>query len=207
MLKKACDSVTKLLIEAMGKGELRPGDKLPSAQALAKRGGTSVLSAREAVQNLATIGIVEIIHGRGMFLTKGAPVLEELLETRRVLESYNALMAAQNSSPKDLQAIEGLLHEMDGHLKVGDIEAFSEKDVEFHFSLAKASGNRILLKTLKNIRNLICYQITTIMRLPNNMQRSAKRHWEIFGAIRKREPERARSSMWTHITEVMDLWK
>lgn len=207
MITKACDIVTKNLIVAIIKGELKPGDKLPSAQALAKLCGTSVLSAREAVQGLANIGIIEITHGRGMFLTDGAPVIRELLEARRVLESHNAMMASQEASQENLQAMEALLKEMDLNLRHRDIESYSEKDVEFHFAIGKASGNRILFKTLMNIRNLLCYQLFTINRLPNIVQRSTIRHREIFNAIRNRDPELARSSMWKHMTETIDSWK
>lgn len=207
MMIKASDAVIKYLIEAIAKGELQPGDKLPSAETQAKLCGTSVLSAREAVQSLAAIGIIEISHGRGMFLTRGAPVIEELLEARRVLESHNAMMSAQNLTTNDLQALEALLKGMDENLKEGDIESFSEKDIEFHYSIGKASGNRILFKTLNNIRNLLHYQMVTINRLPNIIQRSSKRHRDIFKAIRKKDPELARSLMWKHITEIIESWK
>ena len=207
MMMKACDFVIKHLLEEIARGKIAPGDKLQSADSMAKLCGTSVLSAREAMQSLANIGIIEIIHGRGVFLTNGAPVIEELLEARRVLESHNAMMAAQNISEEELQALETLLHGMDENLKAGDTESFSEKDVEFHYSIGKAAGNRILFKTLNNIRNLLYYQLFTINRLPNIIERSSQCHWEIFKAIRQRDPETARSRMWNHITETIESWK
>ena len=68
---KSSDVIIKVLLDLIMKGEIRPGDKVPSAENLAKNTGTSVISAREAVQNLAGIGLVEIMHGRGIFLTEG----------------------------------------------------------------------------------------------------------------------------------------
>ncbi len=206
-MMKACDIVIKHLLEEIVRGKIAPGDKLQSADSMAKFCGTSVLSAREAMQSLANIGIIEIIHGRGVFLTNGAPVIEELLEARRVLESHNAMMAAQNINGEELQALETLLHGMDENLKAGDTESFSEKDIEFHYSIGKAAGNRILFKTLINIRTLLYYQLFTINRLPNIIERSMQCHWEIFKAIRHRDPETARSRMWNHITETIESWK
>ncbi len=207
MMLRASDIVIKNLLDAIVKGDLRPGDKLPSTENLARQIGTSVLSAREALQSLANIGILEISHGRGIFLTEGAPVIEELLEARKVLESYNAMMAAQTIRPEQLQEIEALLKEMDLSVRAGDIEAFSEKDFEFHYAIGKASGNRILFKTLMNIRNLLHYQLFTVNRLPNIIERSCAHHWEIFDAIQKKDPESARARMWQHITETIDSWK
>ncbi len=206
-MMKACDIVIKHLLEEIGRGKIEPGDKLQSAESTAKLCGTSVLSAREAMQSLANIGIIEIIHGRGVFLTNGAPVIEELLEARRVLESHNAMMAARNISPEELQTLETLIQGMAENLKAGDTEAFSEKDFEFHYSIGKAAGNRILFKTLNNIRNLLYYQLFTINRLPKIIERSMQRHREIFEAIRQRDPETARSRMWNHITETIESWK
>lgn len=207
MITKASDIVVKNLLEAITKGELKPGGKVPTTQTLAQQSGTSVVSAREAVQGLATIGVLDICHGRGIFLTDGAPVMEELLEARRVLESHHAMMAAQSGSVEFIYGLEDILDAMDEVAEAGDIEGFSQKDIEFHFAIGKASGNRILFKTLMNIRNLLRYQLFTINRFPNIIQRSNGRHWEIFEAIRKRDPEKARSCMWDHMTETIDAWK
>jgi GntR family transcriptional regulator, transcriptional repressor for pyruvate dehydrogenase complex len=207
MVIKAGDIVIKNLIDSIIKGELKPGDKLPSLEHLAKNSGTSVLSAREAVQNLETIGILDILHGKGIFLTEGAPVIEELLEARRTLESYFAMMAAQNGDPELIRELDSLMADMDNSLAIGDIEAYSEKDIDFHYAIAKASGNRILFKTLINIRNLLRYQLFTINRLPGIIAKSTERHREVSNAIKKKEPERARTWMWQHITETIEIWK
>src|SRR5271157_3954976 len=119
---RSSDAVIKRLLELMMRGEIAPGDKLPSTENLAKTMGTSVISAREAVKNLEVIGIVEISHGRGIFLTKGAPVIEELLETRRVIESYSAVAAARNKDVEVLAQIEHLLNKMDRLMAEGDID-------------------------------------------------------------------------------------
>jgi GntR family transcriptional regulator, transcriptional repressor for pyruvate dehydrogenase complex len=204
---KSSDAVIKVLLDLIMKGEIKPGDKLPSAENIAKSTGTSVITAREAVQNLAAIGLVEIMHGRGIFLTEGAPVIEELLEARKVIESSTVVMATRNLDSAGLDAIERLLDRMDVSLAAGNTELFSELDYEFHFFLAKASGNRILLKTLENIKELLRYQQSTINRLPYIVHTSALRHREIFTALKNGNAELAGSIMDSHISEVIDAWK
>jgi GntR family transcriptional repressor for pyruvate dehydrogenase complex len=204
---KSSDAVIKVLLDLIMKGEIKPGDKLPSAENLAKNTGTSVITAREAVQNLAAIGLVEIMHGRGIFLTEGAPVIEELLEARKVIESSTVVMATRNLDAAGLDAIERLLDRMEASLAAGNTELFSELDYEFHFFLAKASGNRILLKTLENIKELLRYQQATINRLPYIVHTSALRHREIFTALKSGNAELAGSIMDSHISEVIDAWK
>jgi GntR family transcriptional regulator, transcriptional repressor for pyruvate dehydrogenase complex len=206
-MMKTGDFIIKNLIDALVKEELGPGDKLPSMENLAKMSETSILSVREAVQNLATLGILEISHGRGVFVTDGAPVIEELLDARRTLESYFAMMAAQHCNAEMLQDLELLLQDMDRSLSENDIATYSEKDFDFHYSIAKAARNRILFKTLSNIRNLLQYQLYTVNRIPTIMERSTLRHREIFKAIQKKDQEQARALMWQHITEIIETWK
>ncbi len=204
---KSSDAVIKVLLDLIMKGEIKPGDKLPSAENIAKSTGTSVITAREAVQNLAAIGLVEIMHGRGIFLTEGAPVIDELLEARKVIESSTVVMATRNLDSAGLDAIARLLDRMEASLAAGNTELFSELDYEFHFFLAKASGNRILLKTLENIKELLRYQQSTINRLPYIVHTSALRHREIFTALKNGNAELAGSIMDSHISEVIDAWK
>jgi len=207
MVIKAGDIIIKNLIDSIVKEELRPRDKLPSLENLAKESGTSVLSVREAVQSLSNLGILQICHGRGVFVTDGAPIIEDLLDARRTLESFFAMMAAQNRSSEMLLELESLLKDMDKSLADGDIESYSGKDIELHYAIAKAARNRILFKTLSNIRNLLQYQLFIVNRVPHIIERSTIRHWEVFKAIQKKEPERARTWMWQHLTETIETWK
>ncbi len=204
---RSSDAVIKFLLDLIMKGEVKPGDKLPSTENLAKKIGTSVISAREAVQNLSAVGLVEISHGRGIFMTEGAPVIEELLEARKIIESRNAMMAAQYIDADGLKKIEDLLAEMDKDIERGDIDSFSEMDYEFHLSIGKAAGNRILLKVLENIKDLLRYQQSRINSLPNIIRSSSLRHREILGAIQKGDPDLAAQVMTKHITEVIEAWK
>jgi GntR family transcriptional regulator, transcriptional repressor for pyruvate dehydrogenase complex len=206
-LVRSSDVVIKGLLDLIVKGSIKPGDRLPSTENIARLTGTSVLTAREAVRSLATIGLVEISHGRGMFLTEGPPVIEELLEARKVIESYSATMAARNISSDELNTIENLLGRMEKAIREGDIDAFSEMDYEFHLSIAKSAGNRILYKTLDNIKDLLRYQQSTINKLPDILHSSSLRHREIFEAIRRKDSAAAGLIMTSHITEVIDSWK
>jgi len=199
--------VIKFLLDLIMKDEVKPGDKLPSTENLAQKIGTSVISAREAVQSLSAVGLVEISHGRGIFMTEGGPVIEELLEARKIIESRNAMMAAQRIGPAGLKKIEDLLAEMDEDIERDDVDSFSEMDYEFHLSIGKAAGNRILLKVLENIKDLLRYQQSTINSLPDIIRSSSVRHREILDAIRAGNSNLAANFMTKHITEVIEAWK
>ncbi|MCX6260612.1 MAG: FCD domain-containing protein [Bacteroidia bacterium] len=207
MIIKPSDIVIRNLLDMIVSGTVKPGDKIPSTERIAKNTGTSVISAREAIQNLATIGIVEIQHGRGIFISNGGPVIKELLEARKVIESYNASMAAQHITDVRLKELEALLNLMDEDFKRMDIESYSRRDYEFHILIGKASENRILLKTLENIRGLVNYQLLAINKVPGNMEKSSALHWELFRAIANKNSKHASSIMDQHIDHAINAWK
>jgi GntR family transcriptional repressor for pyruvate dehydrogenase complex len=140
-------------------------------------------------------------------MTEGAPVIEELLEARKIIESHNAMMAAENIDPEGLKDIEDLLTEMDKDIERGDIDSFSEVDYQFHLSIGRAAGNRILLKALENIKDLLRYQQSTINNLLDIIRSSSVRHREILDALRTGDPNLAAQVMTKHITEVIESWK
>jgi GntR family transcriptional repressor for pyruvate dehydrogenase complex len=120
MVVKTPDVIVKHLVNAIGRGELGPGDRLPTLGQLASATSTSVLSVREAISSLAAIGLVEVRHGKGVFLTRGAPIVEDLLEARRALESAFALRAAEGRSGDLVRRLDVLVEEMDRHCRGGD---------------------------------------------------------------------------------------
>jgi GntR family transcriptional regulator len=59
---------------AIDRGELRPGDRLPSESVLTQHYGVARMTARQAIQELRTEGRVVAEHGRGVFVRLPAPV-------------------------------------------------------------------------------------------------------------------------------------
>lgn len=59
---------------AIDRGELRPGDRLPSEAELTKHYSVARMTARQAIQELRSEGRVVAEHGRGVFVRLPAPV-------------------------------------------------------------------------------------------------------------------------------------
>lgn len=208
MNNKSSNVVISHVLDLIVKGKIPSGGKIPSAENLANITGISIISAREAVQSLASIGLVKINHGRGIFLTEGLPIIEDLLVARMVIESATVMMATKKVRPVDHEKIENLLNSMENCALNNDIESFSDLDNEFHLIISKLAGNRILSKTLENIKGLLHYQQSLMnRRSPTVIQRSLKRHREIYKAMKKGKADTARSKMTMHIKEVMESWR
>ena len=204
---KRSEIITKNLLNSIARGTIKPGDKLPPIENLAKTFGTSVISVREALQALDIIGLAEIHQGKGVFITEGGSIILELLEARKIFEVHNSMMAAQNISDLELENIKDILEMMNEDLENGDADSFSERDYKFHLLIAKASRNRILFKVLENIRSLLQYQQLTINRCPGILVNSNYRHRDIFNAIKKGDSDLSGDIMAQHINDIIDSWK
>jgi DNA-binding FadR family transcriptional regulator len=149
-------------------GQMQPGASLPSEGELSARFGVSRVTVREAVKMLAGRGLLELARGRravvsepdssslGEFMSwivKHDPKgVFDLIEIRQSLEVLSAGLAARRAARLSINAVEANLigmREVAAAGKAGsggvDEVAFHRFDVNFHESLAVASGNRILV--------------------------------------------------------------
>ena len=212
-------SLVKEIQHRISTQEFCPGDKLPPQDQLASMFGVSRTALREALKQLALMGLVEMKHGKGTFIgaSTASQLLEslsplllmdkettfELLEARLFIESALASLAAKKASPEDIGELGALVQGMRRDLGDGDIQAFSKKDLEFHLSIGNASKNRVLTKILQTIRDMLHQFITEALVLIPGMARSALNyHGRILEAIEKHDAESAEKHMRDHILHI-----
>ena len=201
-------------------GKLKPGDKLPAEQMLAKEFGTSRPSVREALSALEILGITESRGGKGNFIkdTLGSPIFEqefmeleeeespfELLEARKALEIEIASLAAKKASQEDINSIDESLRNMEKAL--GNIPKMMEFDREFHINIAKAAHNNLLFSMMTYLSNLLKEKLWVNMKektwnLPGYPQKYLKEHNEIFNAIKNKDSKNARKQVNHHLAGV-----
>jgi len=73
--------IAAALRSAIQRGKLGPGDKLPSESELVEHFGVARMTARQAIQDLRSEGLVVSEHGRGVFV-RSAPVVRRLASER-----------------------------------------------------------------------------------------------------------------------------
>src|SRR5947209_15661332 len=82
--RKLSETVAEQLIEAFR--ELPPGTKVPSERELTKDLGVGRSTVREALNGLAMLGVVEIRHGQGVFVTDQPVAVGEPVAITAALE-------------------------------------------------------------------------------------------------------------------------
>src|SRR5579875_1641754 len=136
---------------------LRPGDRLLSEREMAERLGVSRTSVRQALTALEVMGLVEIRHGDGVFLTHPPEVvlpplataladeheqLPAVMEVRQAIEAQTARLAARRRTAEDLETLEGALDRMARAIEAGEDPA--DADSDFHDGIVAAARNPLL---------------------------------------------------------------
>jgi GntR family transcriptional repressor for pyruvate dehydrogenase complex len=204
-------------------GTLKKGDKLPAERDLAEELQVSRTSVREALRALDVIGLVEIRQGAGNYikesfgnslfepmsmmfmLEKGTP--HEILEFRKVLEVEAAVLAAARINDEEVEALGMLLEKM----KSCDNEDSNiVLDKEFHFTIAKASKNLLIINILQVISQLIDEFIKDsrkkILRYEDNGVRLTIQHEMLYRSLKNRDINGAYSAINGHFKLIEDCF-
>ena len=137
-------SVKKLLLDRIMSGYYKPGERIIELQ-LSKELGTSQSPVREALRDLAAIGIVTIHSRRGARVR--LPTRKELSDISVVRSEFDSLAPTQAGTPADVPVLGQLREayaEMQRHHAAGDHVALTQADAQFHRLIVTASTNQAI---------------------------------------------------------------
>ncbi|MET7698398.1 GntR family transcriptional regulator [Streptomyces sp. NPDC005485] len=147
---------------ALVTGELAPGE-VYSAPVLAERFGVSATPVREAMQQLALEGAVEVAPNRGFrIVERGARELAELAEIRALIEVPVMLRLARTVSAACWAELRPLAEATVRAASSGCRATYAESDRAFHRALLALGGN------------------TQLVRMADDLHRRAQ--WPLVGA-------------------------
>jgi GntR family transcriptional repressor for pyruvate dehydrogenase complex len=211
------DQILRLIQE----GQLRPGDQMPSEAEMTRMLNVGRSSVREGLRGLSILGVIETSSGRAttVSLTAKSPLdhirnsamdklrvhtLLDLLEVRESLEGQAAYLAAERAGKSDLMAIRSAANQV--AKDVSRRKVYFQSNAAFHLSIARASQNRILEKSISlligQVRDLRVKMMKALEDMP---ERDVAEHAAILEAIAAREPAAARRAMMNHIRSFVAL--
>ncbi|WP_460112537.1 GntR family transcriptional regulator [Streptomyces platensis] len=136
--------VLAALRRALVDGELAPGE-VYSGPALAERYGVSATPVREAMQQLAGEGAVEVVPNRGFRIAqRSSRDLAELAEVRTMLEVPAIVRLARALPPERWEELRPLAAAGVAAAARGDRAGYAEADHAFHQAVMSLTGNRRL---------------------------------------------------------------
>ncbi|WP_329101989.1 FadR family transcriptional regulator [Micromonospora sp. NBC_01699] len=213
-------AVTAELVERIVHGVHPSGTSLPPEPVLCESFSVSRTVVREAVKSLQEKGLVQVRQGAGTMVTPPSnwdmldelvlaatiaedntlAVLDDLVVTRRVLESDMANVAARLADPETLDRLLAQVDRMDE--LVDDHITYHEHDRAFHDTVMQASGNRIARAVVRALESQVINTARYMGRTERSLCVASNRgHRHIYERIAARDPDGAARAMFTHITE------
>jgi DNA-binding FadR family transcriptional regulator len=200
------------LEQAILAGEFAPGDQLPSERELSARVGVSRGVIREALGRLASLGLIESVHGSGTRvrapstqletlgyrrLLRGAELrLEHLAAIRLPLETTIASLAAAARTAEHLKRLTRTQEILGNPRRALDLHV--KADLDFHATLADATGNPLFMAVLAPIQELLIEsRRRTLGRYGSEI--AFQHHARILAAVEARDAGEACRGMREHI--------
>lgn len=195
-------------------GELSAGSQLVN-RSLAETMAVSLAPVREAIQRLATEGLVEYVPGAGAFVRKPTGTdLEELYVLREAVECCAAAEAARNISQAQLDQLDETCREFDAILaqirerkersaSEALLDRWLDCEERFHRIVVEAARNRLLAKVIDDHTALgrvfgVQRHRAAILTLAV-AEETCRDHAAIAAAVRGRDADAAHRLMSEHI--------
>ena len=135
-------------------------------------------------------------------ILRGQRELAEVLEVRELIEPGIARLAATRATDEHVAELETLLERQRECIAEG--RPFVDEDTAFHYTLARAADNHILLRLHIVILDLLRESRQSYLHVPDRPQTSLRGHEAILAAVRAQDAEAAYGASLAHITEVRD---
>ncbi len=221
--ERVADRVAQELLRLIASGDLAPGERLPGERQLAEMMSVSRVSVRAALQQLKTQGFVSAVQGGGTRIiaasNEGHSALTELVrvnrdnlydlaEVRANIEVWAARRAAERGTREQIAEI---AHHFELMARPGRALRYkAEDDLNFHMSVAKASGSAIymhLMGVLSGIlEDMFAYHRYRLQIGPQYDRLLLAQHRAVSDAIQARDGEAAARAMADHLDTVLSSY-
>ncbi len=215
--ERSTGQIVAFVKDLIERGRLRPGDRLPAERDLATRIGLSRPTLRAGLRALAAMGVVQSRQGSGTYISDGPPSLgteplsflaalhgftrEDMWEARRLFEVGAAALAAERRTSDQLAAMAEEIASL--FATMHDPQRFLVHDIDFHRTVAAASGNPIVASIVEMVSSVYYEQRrrTAALASQRDLRDAAEAHRRIYQAIRARDAGEARRLMNEHLVQ------
>jgi GntR family transcriptional repressor for pyruvate dehydrogenase complex len=175
--------------------------------------GVSRTSLREAVRVLATVGVIDVRHGNGMYVLSPTPVytgskvvfdateqfaLRNLIETRRGIEVTAVTAAIERGAEEDFEALDAMLDEQQRAL--GRDENFVWDPLHFELAVIEITGNSWLYDVELMLRDSWSTLSSGLRRSVGRYSEWHAEHRAILASLRSRNVKQAQRLVITHLS-------
>jgi DNA-binding GntR family transcriptional regulator len=197
------DSVVKSILHAIFSREMVGGDRLVEEE-LAERLGVSRTPVREALRELAAIGVIWLKPNHGAMVRPfGARQLLEIYHMRRLLESEATRLATRAIDHNELRRIRaGMqgLSTMNERPAGWGIQAL-DFDGQLHHLIAHSGGSERLAEEIHRYWTLAQAIAEAVQNVSQTQEHALKEHTDIIDRLLERKADEASRAMARHIDQ------
>lgn len=194
--KELALSPFEILINAIEKGELLPGERLQETR-LAQQFGLSRTPIREALHRLEALGLVEPGPQRGLMIAQiSYERLRQLFAVREGLERLAMELAVASASAEELELLQDMV-EVEKMLT--DSRKLHDHNRLFHRQIYRATHNPYLNEMLENLRIHLSLLRGTTYESTERTEEARREHQAIVEALVRRDKDAAQEVACQHI--------
>jgi DNA-binding GntR family transcriptional regulator len=166
-------------------GELQAGQPMRQEE-IARQLGVSRLPVREALNRLATEGLVELKPRRGFFVTSlNADEIEDIFDMRAMLEARAGILATERRTMADADALDVVVRALDAALEGSTtFEAWAELNLRFHTRLYQSCARKHLCRQIDLLRDTVAPLIRILALKDGELHRSQQEHRRLAALFR-----------------------
>jgi len=215
--KKVSVQIAEQIRSSILAGDFSPGEKLPPERELAEMFGVSRPSVREALNNLASTGLVMSYQGGGTVVMSlvekesGNPLAKliqeeqeralDVIEVRKSMESWTAFYAAERALPADIKRLEEIIEGMRHNLEIN--KPSEDLDANFHIVISRSTHNVVWLHLMQSLFDAMKEFQQKVWRAVYLTQDDHRilfnQHNQIYKQIKAKDTSGARAAMLDHL--------
>ena len=211
--------VFETLYEMIVSGKFKRGQKLPAQEELARQFGVSRNTLREAMNKLYAMGLLSSHQGIGTVVESPNPEgylstlsgqflldsmsVREFIEARICIERTAVRLAVARAERHDIENLTAILESQTRAFENNDTEEFTRQDAAFHMKLTQMSGNRVLMKFLRTIQDMLHRFIGEVVLLPGAISDAMQFHMKVTKAIVAGDADLAEKEIVSHLFDVV----
>ena len=193
LLVSAQEAAHARLREMIFSGALQAGQALRQEE-IARQLGLSRLPVREALNRLATEGLVELKPRRGFYVVSLKPdEIEDIFEMRAMLEARAGQQATQRMTAQDADAVDRVVDRLD--IAVNGNEGFDDYarlNEEFHERLYQSCNRKYLRRQIRMLRDAVAPLIRILASEIGELRRAQEEHRQMARFFRLGDAPRVR---------------
>ncbi len=191
------------ILEKVHQGRLKPGQKLVIEE-ITKELDMSRVPIREAIKQLASEGILILDPHRSPRVREiSFDDIREIYQVRRFLEPQAAVLAVDNLSPADLEAICRLKAKTEQAVRQRRMEKYIAFNRDFHFFIYNRSGNKWLVQTIESLWFFARWVNVATLFENSVIDSYLQSHERISQALQRRDKENLKTICEGHLDDAL----